>query len=139
MGGYGAMKLALTFPERFRAAASMSGVLDVAALMKDYELSKEIELDKVLRWCYGNENGAAAAENNLETLLKKLAGSVSPIPDIYQCVGTEDFLYAINQKFRKAAQKMQIPLTYEESAGKHNWEYWSQQLPQVFRWLFEDN
>ena len=31
MGGYGAMKLALTHPERFAAAASFSGAVDVAA------------------------------------------------------------------------------------------------------------
>ena len=32
MGGYGAMKLALRRPERFAAAGSLSGVLDIAAL-----------------------------------------------------------------------------------------------------------
>src|ERR687886_256985 len=32
MGGYGALKLALRQPERFAAAASLSGALDVAAL-----------------------------------------------------------------------------------------------------------
>jgi S-formylglutathione hydrolase FrmB len=30
MGGYGALKLALSLPERFAAAASLSGVTDVA-------------------------------------------------------------------------------------------------------------
>ena len=32
MGGYGALKLALAFPERFRAAASLSGAVDVVSL-----------------------------------------------------------------------------------------------------------
>lgn len=32
MGGYGAMKLALTYPERFAAAASFSGAVDAEAL-----------------------------------------------------------------------------------------------------------
>src|SRR5262247_490501 len=32
MGGYGAFKLALTYPERYAAAASLSGALDVVAL-----------------------------------------------------------------------------------------------------------
>ena len=34
MGGYGAMKLGLTFPDRFAAAASLSGALDVSQLLK---------------------------------------------------------------------------------------------------------
>ena len=32
MGGYGALRLALTHPERYAAAASLSGALDVVAL-----------------------------------------------------------------------------------------------------------
>jgi putative tributyrin esterase len=32
MGGYGAFKLALTHPDRYAAAASLSGALDVAEL-----------------------------------------------------------------------------------------------------------
>ncbi len=32
MGGYGAFKLALTYPERYAAAASLSGALDVVRL-----------------------------------------------------------------------------------------------------------
>ena len=33
MGGYGALKLALTHPERFAAAASLSGALDLDELI----------------------------------------------------------------------------------------------------------
>ncbi len=35
MGGYGAMKIALTYPEKFGFAASFSGALDIVALMQD--------------------------------------------------------------------------------------------------------
>ena len=35
MGGYGAFKLALNFPDRYRAAASLSGALDPVGLIKD--------------------------------------------------------------------------------------------------------
>ena len=37
MGGYGAMKLALTYPERFAAAASFSGAVDAEALLRKRE------------------------------------------------------------------------------------------------------
>src|SRR5215207_9246851 len=35
MGGYGAFKMALTHPERFAAAASLSGALDIRARVED--------------------------------------------------------------------------------------------------------
>jgi S-formylglutathione hydrolase FrmB len=45
MGGYGAVRLALTFPGRYAAAASMSGALDIVRAMADpsrTELSRRI-------------------------------------------------------------------------------------------------
>ena len=35
MGGYGALKWALRYPERFAAAASLSGAVDIAARQQD--------------------------------------------------------------------------------------------------------
>ncbi|MFP3904911.1 MAG: alpha/beta hydrolase, partial [Armatimonadota bacterium] len=37
MGGYGALKMALTHPEQFAAAASLSGAVDIAAIAEDVE------------------------------------------------------------------------------------------------------
>ena len=34
MGGYGAFKLALTYPERYAAAASLSGAVDISEVVK---------------------------------------------------------------------------------------------------------
>ena len=42
MGGYGALKWALRQPERFAAAASLSGALDVAALQSRTDLRSDI-------------------------------------------------------------------------------------------------
>ena len=44
MGGYGALKLALTYPERFRAAGSFSGVVDIAGrYVRDGEVSSNMK------------------------------------------------------------------------------------------------
>lgn len=139
MGGYGAMKVAMTYPERFEAVASMSGVLDVARLMKNRKLTEEIELDNVLTWCFGTEEIADNEINSLEKLMRKNIAEKKELPRIYQCVGTEDFLYDINQSFYHAAEKMGISVCYEEGQGMHEWGYWRQQLPIVFAWMFGAN
>ncbi len=136
MGGYGAMKVAMTYPERFEAVASMSGVLDAARLMKNRELTEEIELDRVLTWCFGTEEIADNKINSLEKLMSKNIAEKKELPRIYQCVGTEDFLYDINQNFYHTAEKLGVPICYEEGPGMHEWGYWRQQLPIVFAWMF---
>ncbi|MBW7462496.1 prolyl oligopeptidase family serine peptidase, partial [Paenibacillus sepulcri] len=42
MGGYGAFKLALSHPDRYAAAASLSGALDVTGFYKDR--NKDLDL-----------------------------------------------------------------------------------------------
>ena len=48
MGGYGAFKLGLTFPERFAAAASLSGALDAHELIKVKIAAEKAERLKVI-------------------------------------------------------------------------------------------
>src|ERR1044071_4956102 len=41
MGGYGAFKLALTYPDRYAAAASLSGALDIREVVKAHGRSED--------------------------------------------------------------------------------------------------
>jgi putative tributyrin esterase len=84
MGGYGALKLALTLPEQFAAAASLSGVLDVAERRVDR--SEDFEL---IFGAGGPQRGSA---HDLFQLATSLASSGRPKPRLYQCCGTEHAL-----------------------------------------------
>jgi putative tributyrin esterase len=57
-------------------------------------------------------------------------------PRLYQCCGTEDFLYAANLRFRDLVQRLPLDLTYEEGPGEHNWAYWDQMIQKVLAWMF---
>ncbi|MNO08323.1 hypothetical protein D3C81_2309100 [compost metagenome] len=61
--------------------------------------------------------------------------SKGPKPLLYQCCGTEDFLYKDNQTFRKACAKTSLSLTYEEGPGEHEWGYWDTKIRDVLAWL----
>ena len=71
MGGYGAMKLALTFPERYAAAASFSGALDYAHGGTDSHV-----LDFTLKNIFGDEN-PAGTDADLFYLMKKNQHDIS--------------------------------------------------------------
>lgn len=128
MGGYGAFKLALTHPDRYAAAASLSGCLDIAS-----SCAERTEM-RVFKEVFGSADQVPGSENDLLALLDKLPAAVKT--KFYQCCGTADFLYQENLTFKERAEKTSIDLTYEEHTGEtHEWGYWDRQIQRVLEWL----
>ena len=119
MGGYGAMKLALTFPERFKAAASFSGAVDIANI-------RQRKMDDWKR-IFGTKS-IKGTENDLAYLLKANAGAEHK-PRLYVSCGTKDFVYDQHQKFIPAVKKAGWDLThYEEPDATHEWGFWDREI-----------
>lgn len=133
MGGFGAFKLALSRPERFAAAASLSGALDMAyADLTDAPPEWLAERQNI----FGDLNKMAGSSNDLRHLAEALVASgAQPQPRLYQCCGTEDFLYEENQRFLAFARSLNLDLTYEEGPGGHDWAYWDAMIQRVLAWL----
>ena len=97
MGGYGAWKLALGAGDRFGAAASLSGALDIVG---DYLRNKRENTSyaPILREIFGSEEELEGSENELMVLAKRLVEEKKALPRLYAWCGTEDFLYEGNRK-----------------------------------------
>ena len=135
MGGYGAFKLALTHPERFVAAASLSGGLDIVESVKADNPRNDKNRLEEFRNIFGDLNKVEDSKHDLLALAKKVAkGTVKP--RLYQCCGTEDFLYQENIYFRDTVRQLSLDLTYEEGPGEHNWAYWDKMIQNVLTWMF---
>ena len=135
MGGYGAFKLALTHPERYAAAASLSGALDIVTDIQKHAQARDEAWMAEFRAIFGDLSKVRNSRHDLFALAKRVAkGKVKP--RLYQCCGTEDFLYADNVRFRAAVQKLPLDLTYAEGPGEHNWAYWDTQIQDVLAWMF---
>jgi S-formylglutathione hydrolase FrmB len=137
MGGYGAFKLALSHPDRYASAASLSGAVDIREVVKAHnDPANKIWLAE-MRNVFGDLSEVPNSKHDLFTLAKKAAkGTVKP--RLYQCCGTEDFLHADNIRFRDAVRKLRIDLTYEEGPGEHNWAYWDRMIQNVLVWIFPE-
>jgi S-formylglutathione hydrolase FrmB len=132
MGGYGAFKLALSFPQRFAAAASLSGALDQAGpAPQDADPAMRAEMENI----YGDLDKLAGSPNDVMHLARQVAKSTGSKPRLYQCCGTEDFLYDQNLRFRDQAIELSLDLTYEEGPGEHEWGYWDRMIQRVLAWL----
>lgn len=127
MGGYGAFKLALNCPAQFAAGASLSGAMDMA---------NHVFNEEEYRLVFGSPEETKGSLNDLYFAAAQTANSAGPKPKLYQCCGTEDFLYEENVQFRDYARdELKLDLTYEEESGEHEWGYWDQKIQRVLEWL----
>lgn len=122
MGGYGALKVALTCPEKFLAAASFSGAVDVEK--RFHETMDLMSLDE----CYAINKGVIQPKDNLFDLSSELSAKGAYLPDIYMTCGLSDFLYEDNKGFRAHLDSLSIPYTYEEWEGSHEWSFWDESV-----------
>ncbi len=134
MGGYGAYKLALTLPERYAAAASLSGALDVSETIKGHGLHDMKDWKPEMQTVFGDLSKLTGSKHDLFALAKK-AAKATVRPRLYQCCGTEDFLYADNIRFRDAIRRLPFDYTYEEGPGEHVWSYWDTMIQHVLKWM----
>ncbi len=135
MGGYGALKAALSHPENYCAAAALSPACDavVRAKRPDPDGSK-----RYWEGIFGTPEETAGSKNDLYALAEQCAAG-GLMPELYQWCGTEDFLYEENTSLRDALKNLGFSLRYEESKGGHWWSCWDDKIQTVISWLAEKN
>lgn len=130
MGGYGAMRLALTYPERFAAAASFSGVVGISWVFARHQE------DGTAARIFGEESNIEGTEVDLMYLLKKNAGAIHK-PRLYVSCGTKDFLYDLHQEFVPALQENGWDVTrYDEPDTVHEWGFWDREIRKFIEFIF---
>ena len=130
MGGYGAVKWALQHPERFAAAASLSGALDLAGRQRRGDLSPDVE-DAVL-----GGRDIQGSDDDLLALLARRGGAALPeLPVLYVCCGEQDELLDESRTFVDAARQAGIAVTSDVEPGAHEWGYWDHKIQDVLAWL----
>ena len=134
MGGYGALRLALSVPERFGAAFAMSPLVDLkrAITHGNSAISAE-EMHDV----FGDPEEQIARGNDLFDLAQKARTGDAPPPRIAIYSGTEDLLYQDALMLRRHLSDLDWPnLTCSlDAPGKHDWSYWAAQIPAMLNFF----
>lgn len=135
MGGYGALKFGVKYPEIFALAASMSGAVAVASYRSDEELRAGSLRNSIVQ-TFGPAGSATKDANDLF----KLLGEMTPeraraLPFLYLDCGTEDSLRLLpsNRALADLLVARKIPHEYRQLPGDHNWAYWDAQVQEVLR------
>ena len=128
MGGYGAMKMALKFPETFSAAAGLSSVADVAKFMEERYPLLGTQI-------FGEGNKVPDSE---DLFALTTACESNPLrPRLYMIEGLGDFMLEENRRLQAHIKTLDYDFTYEEYEGIHDWAFWDTYIQKVLAWMFD--
>jgi S-formylglutathione hydrolase FrmB len=147
MGGFGAVLLALQYPETFAAAASHSGVvwplewapegvLDRPAGTADSTWTRiwNNAVGRSIRSVFGRDT-AAWYSRDPARMLDRAKARGAALPALKVDCGTGDPFLAGNRAFRDALRARGVTLTYDEHPGVHDWAYWRTHARESLAWL----
>lgn len=135
MGGYGALRAALTRPGQFSKAASLSGAVDTAFLFSDYNGNK-IEPFRLYD-IFSDPARLEDTDADVFFLISKLMDECRPLPSLFFSCGTEDFLYPCHLSAKKKLKSLGVDAHFEEHPGTHTWEYWDAHIQRALDWLID--
>jgi len=148
MGGYGAVELALEYPEVWSAAASHSGTLqlmyagphpyagrDVYAANMDQLRQASGGAWPSLEEALGKDTAAWRSRDPLTRVARLQAAQPDLMPALYFDIGAEDPFVDQDRAFDAGLTALHVPHEYHEYPGTHNWDYWSAHLGQSLAWI----
>lgn len=112
MGGFGALRLAAKYPERFTAASAHSAATH-------FEQMKEFVEEHPATFTVLEEDCS---------VLDQILRSRARLPPFRFDCGREDILLEGNRHLHDALVSAEIPHVYEEFPGGHTWPYWMEHL-----------
>lgn len=130
MGGYGALAIALTYPETFSIAAPLSACFDPKVLYKPEDPADHYFLD-----LFGEIGAFDGSKNDLFYLSSLRAGDGSKMPSMYISCGTEDGLIGQNRRMQEHLRQLDYDMLYAEKPGRHNWALWDQEIQNVLDYI----
>ncbi|WEV57050.1 alpha/beta hydrolase [Ligilactobacillus acidipiscis] len=128
MGGFGALKTGLTYPEKFSAILAFSAMTDQLT-----QWGRHPEREAWYRDLFGSPSQIKDSVNDLASLLSKQDPNL--VPFIWQLCGTEDPFYEMNQKFANLMSEKKVAHQTLEVPGAHEWSVWRQGIEQAMEFL----
>lgn len=132
MGGYGAMKFAVKYPQLFFYGASFSGAL-YAPLGYRPDNSA---ISRSLHAAFGEKRSDHWTRNNVITLLDSVP--TAALPYLYISNGARDSFPRIIENNRELAEKLRSKdalYEYHELPGAHNWTFWDKEIATLLQKL----
>ncbi len=129
MGGYGAFHNGLKYSETFSHIISLSGALH---LLEDSEITKASTVAFEIS-CFGDVEKAKKSDYNPMYMIQNFNGEHKP--NIFMACGTEDNLIHVNRYYKEQLEANGFNVTYYESQGNHDWDFWDHYIKVALDYL----
>jgi putative tributyrin esterase len=132
MGGFGAVKLALSHRDLFVFAAGISPSIDVP--------SRPFSVRRISQWrhhssIFGAWGSQTRHDGDPFVLARKV--DVAQMPYLFLTCGDKEGLLPANRNFALLLGQRHFRYEFHVVPGGHDWNQWDQRLPGVFQRLFE--
>ena len=132
MGGYGALKCALTYPERYAGAGSFSGVVDIRRPVYSAKTQERVRE----RMAIFGDGDLQDTKNDLYRLAQDISDNNMSFPGLYLSCGEQDGLYADNVEFDGFLTSLGAEHRFDHREGAHTWRFWNESLEDCFAYFF---
>lgn len=140
MGGFGTLKIALRYPERFLAACPIASAVQLVDQYVHHTTDERPwfgrEFEKIFGH-YEHPEELLGSEEDCYFLLERAMQEGRQLPALMMAQGTEDFTYQGNKEFYEYATGKGCPIRWVEAPGVHDWNSWNLYLPMVFAFIRE--
>jgi len=126
MGGFGALKFGLKYPDMFAVAGSFSGAIGAAAIT---EKQFPGAIGKSVAEIFGPEGSEVRKANDPFDIIRRATPEkIKSFPFLYLDCGTGDFLFQNNREFVALLLEKKVPHEFRQLPGAHDWSYWDGQV-----------
>lgn len=138
MGGYGAIRNGLRYPDTFGAILGLSSALitgEVAAMTPGGK-GNQIAPYGYYRHTFGDPKLLPGSDKDPMHLAEQCLHAGNR-PRMFLACGSEDFVLHVNQEYHDFLEGIGYPHTWWIRPGVHNFEFWNQSMPAGMDWLLE--
>ena len=135
MGGYGAVKVAFSCPEKYGACISLSGSFDITRKGRPCNIN---EWRSIFGFDIENPLELEGSEHDLYALAAKNKTEGKEFPKLYMWCGTEDGLINVNRSFDQKLTELGVVHKFETSEGDHSWKWWDLHIQGALEWILNN-
>jgi S-formylglutathione hydrolase FrmB len=134
MGGFGALRLGLRYPETFGWICALSSglILDEVSKMTPGH-GNAVAPYGFYRTVFGEPSRLLGSDKDPYALAQAAVKLAAP-PKLFLAIGTEDPLYQFNLAFHNYLNEIGYGHEWYTHAGQHNFDFWNDALPAFFAW-----
>ena len=130
MGGFGAIKIGLSHPDRFAFVGALSPAIDVTR--RRFSAAR-IQQFLAFRSIFGPEGSITRERDDPFFLARSMVPATAPY--LYLGCGDRESLLAPNREFDKVLMERHLAHEFHIAPGGHDWEQWNGQVPKLFETL----